>query len=342
MKMFRRLLQSARSGCISIRWLQAISLAVLLAASADLQRSNAQEYPSQSLKIVVPFAAGGGADVVARLVAQKLSEQIGQAVVIENKGGAGGMLGAATVAQSPADGYTLLLGTGSTHGTNSSVYSRLQYDPVRDFAPVALLASAPLLLVSDPSVPAKSVQELIALARSRAGQLSFGSYGTGSINHLAAELFNSLAGIQATHIPYRGSAPALTDLIGGRIQFMFDSVATSFPLIESGKIRLLGVGSAQRSALLPDQLTVSEAGVTGFDAGVWFGLFAPAATPKPLLDRLNSKLNASLVAPGVKQSFEKVGVEVIGGSPDVLVARVQAEMAKWANLVREKNIRVEQ
>jgi tripartite-type tricarboxylate transporter receptor subunit TctC len=328
-------------GRIFLAGLQALLL-VFLVVSVNLQKSRAQDYPNQSLKIIVPFAAGGGADVVARLVAQKLSEQIGQAVVIENKGGAGGMLGAATVVQSPADGYTLLLGTGSTHGTNSSVYPKLQYDPVRDFAPVALLASAPLLLVSDPSVSAKSVQEFIALARSRAGQLSFGSYGTGSINHLAAELFNSMAGIQATHIPYRGSAPALTDLIGGRIQFMFDSVATSFPLIESGKIRLLGVGSAQRSALLPDQMTVSEAGVTGFDAGVWFGLFAPASTPKPLLERLNNRLNASLAAPGVKQSFEKVGVEVIGGSPDVLAARVQAEMAKWANLVREKNIRVEQ
>jgi tripartite-type tricarboxylate transporter receptor subunit TctC len=335
------LIKPAVGGRVFIRWLQRVSLALVFVSSVSLE-STAQDYPNQSLKIVVPFAAGGGADVVARLVAQKLSEQIGQAVIIENKGGAGGVLGAAMVAQSPPDGYTPLLGTGSTHGTNSSVYSKLQYDPVRDFAPVALLASAPLLLVSDSSLPAKSVQEFIALARSRAGQLSFGSYGTGSINHLAAELFNSMAGIQATHIPYRGSAPALTDLIGGRIQFMFDSVATSFPLIETGKIRLLGVGSAQRSALVPDQLTVSEAGVSGYDAGVWFGLFAPAATPKPLLDRLNNKLNASLAAPGVKQSFEKVGVEVIGGSADVLAARVQAEMAKWAALVREKNIRVEQ
>ena len=194
------------------------------------------------------------------------------------------MLGAAAVAQSPPDGYTFLLGTGSTHGTNSSVYSKLSYDPVRDFVPVALVTTSPLVLIVPPSLPANTVGELIALARSKPGELSFGSYGTGSINHLGGELFNSMAKIQANHIPYRGAAPAMTDLIAGRLHYTFDGVATSLGYARAGTIRLLGVAAPQRSPVLPDQPTISESGLPGFDTMVWFGLFAPAGTPKAIVE----------------------------------------------------------
>src|SRR5216683_5706166 len=232
------------------RWAQTVAGAALLLATGGVPSGQAQDYPNQTVKIVVPFVAGGGVDVVARVIAPRLGEELGQSVIIENRGGAGGMLGAAAVAQSPPDGYTLLLGTGSTHGKNSNVYPRLPYDPVRDFVPIVPVSSSPLILIVPPSLPARSVDELIALARSRPGELSFGSYGTGSINHLGAELFNSMARIQTNHVPYRGSAPALTDLIGGRLDFTFDGVSTSLGYIQAGTIRLLGVAAPDRSPVL--------------------------------------------------------------------------------------------
>jgi tripartite-type tricarboxylate transporter receptor subunit TctC len=263
-------------------------------------------------------------------------------VIIENRGGAGGALGATAVAQAPADGYTLLVGTGSTHGTNSNVYARLSYDPVRDFVPVVLLSSSPLLLIVPQASPARNVGELIALGRRRPGELSFGSYGTGSINHLGAELFNSMAKIQADHVPYRGSAPAMTDLIAGRLNYMFDGVSTSLGYLQSGTIRTLGVAGPNRSPVLPDQPTISEAGLSGYDTMVWFGLFAPAGTPKSIVELLNRKANAVLASPRVKEGLEKLGVETVGGSPEVLAGKVQSELNKWATIVREKNIRLEQ
>src|SRR5262249_44253332 len=235
-------------------WIACTSGAALLAAVA-LAAANAEDYPNQTLKIVVPFVAGGGVGGVGRIVAPKLAEELGQSVIIENRGGAGGALGAAAVAQSPPDGYTLLLGTGSTHGTNSNVYPRLPYDPMRDFAPIVLVSSSPLLLIVPPSLPARSVEELIALARSRPGELSFGSYGTGSINPLGAELFNSMAGIEANHVPYRGSAPMITDLIAGRLNYAFDGVSTSLGYVEAGTVRMLGVAAPERSPVLPDRPT---------------------------------------------------------------------------------------
>jgi tripartite-type tricarboxylate transporter receptor subunit TctC len=315
---------------------------VLLLGALPLGIASAQDYPNQTVKIVVPFVAGGGVDVVARIVAPRLGEELGQSVIIENRGGAGGALGAAAVAQAPADGYTLLMGTGSTHGTNSNVYARLSYDPVRDFVPVVLLSSSPLLLIVPQASPAKSVGDLIALGRGRPGGLTFASYGTGSINHLGAELFNSMAKIQASHVPYRGSAPAMTDLIAGRIDYMLDGVSTSLGYLQSGTIRVLGVAGPNRSPVLPDLPTISEAGLPGYDTMVWFGLFAPAGTPKPAVELLNSKANAVLASPRVKEGLEKLGVEPVGGGADVLARKVQSELGKWATIVREKNIRLEQ
>jgi len=315
---------------------------VLLLGALPPGIASAQDYPNQTVKIVVPFVAGGGVDVVARIVAPRLGEELGQSVIIENRGGAGGALGAAAVAQAPADGYTLLMGTGSTHGTNSNVYARLSYDPVRDFVPVVLLSSSPLLLIVPQASPAKSVGDLIALGRGRPGGLSFASYGTGSINHLGAELFNSMAKIQANHVPYRGSAPAMTDLIAGRIDYMFDGVSTSLGYLQSGTIRVLGVAGLNRSPVLPDLPTISEAGLPGYDTMVWFGLFAPAGTSKPIVEIVNRKTNAVLASPRVKEGLEKLGIEPVGGGADVLAGKVQSELSKWATIVREKNIRVEQ
>lgn len=300
------------------------------------------DYPTQTVKVVVPFVAGGGVDIVARIIAPRLSEALGQSVVIENRGGAGGALGATAVAQSPPDGYTLLLGTGSTHGTNSSLYARLSYDPVRDFVPIALLSTSPLVLVANPAVPVKSATDLIALAKAKPGQLGFGSYGPGSINHLGGELFNLMAGIQANHIPYRGSAPMMTDLIGGRLDYAFDGVSTSLGYIQARSVRLLGITGANRSPLHPDEPTINESALPGFETMVWFGLFAPAGTPKAIVDVLNSKANAALAAPGVKESLEKLGFEPLGGGPEILANKVKAEMQKWITIVREKNIRIEQ
>ncbi len=316
-------------------------LAVALFA-VQSKTAPAADYPTQTIKIVVPFPPGGGVDVVARMIAPRLSESLGQSVIVENRGGAGGSLGATAVAQAPGDGYTLLLGTASTHGTNPNVYAKLGYDPVRDFVPVALITSAPLVLAANNDVPVKSAADLIALAKAKPGQLSFGSYGTGSSNHLVAELFNSMAGIQANHIPYRGSAPMMTDLIGGRIQYAFDGVATTLAYIRGGSVRLLGVSSAKRSTVLPDDPTIAESAVPGFEAGVWFALFAPAGTPQPVVDLLNSKVNAALKPAEVRDGFLKVGNEPVGGGPEVLAAKVRTELQKWTAIVRDKNIRIDQ
>jgi tripartite-type tricarboxylate transporter receptor subunit TctC len=321
--------------------LAAVAAGVALAAASALP-VRAQAFPSQPVKIVVPFTAGGGVDQVARIIAPKLSELLGQPVVIENRGGAGASLGAAAVASAPPDGYTLLFGTGSTHGTNSSVYPKLSYDPVRDFVPVVQVTTSPLVLIVPPELPVKSVEELIALARSKPGEFSFASYGTGSINHLSAELFNAMAGIQANHIPYRGAAPALTDLMAGRIHYTFDGVATSLGYAHSGKIRILGVAGPKRSPVIPDTPTITEKALPGFETVVWFGLFAPAKTPAPAVALINRKVNELLAMPSIQESFTKLGIEGVGGTPEALAARVKFEMDKWAKLVRERNLRFEQ
>jgi tripartite-type tricarboxylate transporter receptor subunit TctC len=325
---------------LTVRWTHAVTVAALLLTGS--RAGLAADYPTQNIKIVVPFASGGGVDVVARIIGPPLSALLEQTIIIENRGGAGGALGANVVAQAAPDGYTLLLGTGSTHGTNPNVYTKLSYDPVRDFVPIALVSGSPQVLVVNPTVPAKNAKELIALAKSKPGELAFGSYGTGSINHLAGELFNSMAGIQANHIPYRGSAPMMTDLIGGRLQYAFDGVATTLGYIQNKTVTMLGVSGTSRSSVHPDEPTISEAAVPGFDVMIWFGLFAPAKTPKAVVDLLNTRVNTILANPELKASFLKLGLEPMGGGSDVLAAKVQSEMDKWAKLVREKNIRIEQ
>ena len=326
---------SARRGFAAVAGVAFLVVAGALPASA-------QTYPNQPVKIVVPFTAGGGVDQVARIIAPKLGEVLGQPIVIENRGGAGASLGAAAVASAPPDGYTLLLGTGSTHGTNSSVYPKLSYDPVRDFVPVVQVTTSPLVLIVPPGMPVKSVEDLIALARSKPGEFSFASYGTGSINHLAGELFNAMAKIQANHIPYRGAAPALTDLMAGRIHYTFDGVATSLGYAQAGNIRILGAAGPKRSPVIPDIPTITEKALPGFETVVWFGLFAPAKTPDSAVALINRKVNEVLAMPSIQESFAKLGIEGVGGTSDALAARVRTEMDKWAKLVREQNLRFEQ
>jgi len=301
--------------------------------------AQAQPYPAQPVKLIVPFPVGGGADIAARVVAQHLGTEVGQTVFVENYGGAGGTIGTSRAAQAAPDGYTLFVGTPSTHGTNPAVYSKLPYDPIRDFAPIGLIGTSPFLLIAHPSVKAQSASELIALARSHPGELNYASFGNGSINHLGLELFNSLANIDAKHVPYRGGAPALADLIAGRVQYTFDGSA-AVPAIRAGQVKLLAVGSAQRWHVFADTPTVSETALPGFDLSTWYGLFAPAKTPQALIDLMNAKLNAALAVPQAKDSFVKMGFDPAGGAPDVLAKKVRDEVAKWADIARQKNIRV--
>ena len=314
--------------------IRAFFLALAFATSA-----HAQQYPAQPVKLIVPFPVGGGADIAARVVAQHLGTELGQAVFVENYGGAGGTIGTSRAAQAAPDGYTLFVGTPSTHGTNPAVYSKLPYDPIRDFAPIGLIGTSPFLLIAHPAVKAQSAKELIALARSHPGELNYASFGNGSINHLGLELFNSLANIDAKHVPYRGGAPALADLIAGRVQYTFDGSA-ALPAIRAGQVKLLAVGSAQRWHVFADTPTISESALPGFELTTWYGLFAPAKTPQAVIDLMNTKLNAALAVPQAKESFAKMGFDPAGGAPDVLVKKVRDEVAKWTDIARQKNIHI--
>ena len=301
----------------------------------------AQSYPAQPIKLIVPFPPGGGADVAARIVAQELGQQLGQSIVVENVSGAGGSIGTARAAQAPADGYTLFVGTPSTHGTNPAVYPKLPYDPVKDFAPIALISTSPFILITRADFKAKSVKELIAEARAHPGQLNYASFGNGSINHLIGELFLSMTDTKAGHVPYRGGAPALADLMAGRVDYTFDGSA-SLDQVRAGKVRAIAVGTPKRWNVLPDVPTVAEAGVPGFEAFTWYGLFAPAATPRPIVELLNTKLNAALQTASCKEAFAKQAIDPAGGPPEVLVRQVQNEIGKWTKVAREKGISIKE
>jgi len=315
-----------------VRFLACLVLA--LCAPAAL----AQTYPTQPIRLLVAFPPGGGADVAARILAASLGEQLGQSVLVENVSGAGGTIGTARAAHAAADGYTLLVGTPSTHGANVAVYDKLNYDPVRDFAPIMLIGSSPLMLLASPSFEVKSVKDLVATARAKPGAVNYASYGTGSINHLAGELFASLADIDVTHVPYRGGAPALADLIAGRVQYTFDGTA-SLGQVKGGKVKLVAVTSRDRWSVFPDVPTVAET-VPGFDAITWYGLFAPAATPKAIVELLNAKANAALRTPAARDGLAQLSLDPGGGAPDVLARQVRNEIDKWVDVARKRNIRV--
>lgn len=328
-----------RTGNALVRPAQAATLLAIGMLFSLMPPALAQSWPERTVRLIVPFPAGGTVDAVARSMAQRLTESLRQTMVVENRAGGAGSIGSEAVAKAAPDGYTLLMGTASTHGTNPAVQKSLPYDAIKDFAPVALVASTPYILVVHPSVPANSLAELLALARAQPGKLNYGSYGAGSSNHLATELFRAITGADIVHVPYKGGAPAMTDLLAGQVQMMFDVFTTSGPQLRTGKLRLLGVGALRRSALAPDAPTLAEAGVTGFEASTFFGIFAPAATSRAVVNRLNEEINRALLVPEIKERLAAVGAEPGGGTPELLGQTVANEVAKWTKLVRDRNLR---
>jgi len=319
-----------------LRALCALSAFVAFAAHAQAP------YPNHPVRIVVPFPAGGTTDILAREVAQRLTQTLGQSFVVDNRPGAGGNIGADIVAKAAPDGYTLLMGTVGTHAINASLYSKMPYDHVKDFVPVILVAGVPNVLEINPSLPVNSVQELIAYAKANPGKLNFASSGSGTSIHMSGELFKALAGVQMTHVPYKGSAPALADLAGGQVQLMFDNLPSSLALIKAGKLKPLAVTSLVRSSALPDVPTVAEAGVPGFEASSWFGLLAPAGTPKEIVAKINAEVAKWLATPEAKEKLAGQGAIASSGlTPEDFARHIAAETTKWAKVVKDSGARVD-
>jgi tripartite-type tricarboxylate transporter receptor subunit TctC len=314
------------------------AIALLLSGSALAQPAT---YPAKPLRFVVPFPPGGSADILARSIGAKLAEGLGQPVVVDNRPGAGTAIGAEATAKSPADGYTIMIGTVSSHAINPSLNPNLKYDPVKDFAPISLVASIPFVLLAHPSVPAGSVQELIALARAKPGTLNFSSAGNGTSNHLAGELFKSMTNVEMVHVPYKGSAPALVDLLAGQVNLMFDLVLTAQPHVRSGTAKALGVTGRSRSEALPDVPTIAESGVPGYDVSAWFGIFAPAGTPAAIVGRLNAEIVKIMRLPEIKERLASQGTDALTSTPEQLAAYVRDELAKWSRVVKASGMKVD-
>jgi tripartite-type tricarboxylate transporter receptor subunit TctC len=314
------------------------SLCAALAGAALLASPllHAQEapYPRQPVTLVVPVPAGGPTDSMARLLAQKLGDRLGQQVIIDNRGGAGGSIAAELVARAPADGQMLFFGTTGTMAINPSLYKKLRYDPVKDFAPVSLMATTMNVLVVSPQVPARNLSDLIALAKAKPGDLTYGSAGNGSSNHLSGELFRSTAGIQINHIPYKGSAPALIDLLGGRLSMMFDTIAQQTQNLAAGKVHAVAVTGPKRSPLLPGVPTAQEAGLKGFDVTIWYGVLAPKGTPYQIVDRLQREIAAVMATDEMKKRMEADGAEARSTTPAEFAALIKSDTAKWAPVVK--------
>ncbi|MGZ5115607.1 MAG: tripartite tricarboxylate transporter substrate binding protein [Burkholderiales bacterium] len=302
---------------------------------------SAESYPVKAVRLVVPFAAGGSTDLLARNVAQGLNESWKQPVIVDNRPGGAGIVGSDHVAKSAPDGYTLLLGTVSTHAAAATLYTKLPYDPQRSFSPITEIAYIPQLLSVHPSIPVKSVKELVSLAKARPGALDYGTAGSGSASHMAMELFNSMANIKLVHIPYKGTGPALTDLLGGHLSLMFDVIMTSLPHVQSGKLRSLGLSGIKRSPLLPDVQTVAESGYPGYEALVWFGLFAPAGTPPEIVRRIQEDTVRALNTPKMRELMASQGLEVTASTPAEFNTRVASEIAKWRTVIQQAGIKLE-
>ncbi len=310
----------------------ALAAALLLPGAAL-----AQAWPAKPIRIIVPFATGGVTDVVIRTVAPKLGEALGQPIVVENKGGAGGTIGTAQGAQAPADGYTFVAPAAS-HTTTPGLYSKLTFDPLKDFVAVTQIVTVPYILVVGPSLPAKDLKEFIALAKSKPGTLAYGSAGNGSSNHLAGELLEIMAGVDLVHSPYKGSGPALTDLMGGHIAFMFDPINTSVQHVKSGKLRPLGVGSLTRVKAMPEVPTIDELGLKGFEAVTWIGLLAPAGTPKDIVARMHRELVKVLKDPEVQERLASQGAEPVGSTPEEFDAYMRREVEKWGMVIKKAGV----
>ena len=315
--------------------------ALMILAAAALPAAAQTDYPSRPIRMLVPFSPGGASDTAARVVSQQLAPRFGQQIVIENRPGAGGVIGTEIAARATPDGYTLLMGSNTEIVINPNLYKKLPYNTQKDFTPISLVADTPLILVVNPSVPAKSVQELIALAKAKPGVLNYASSGNGSTVQLASEMFKTMAGVNIRHIPFNGSAPAVIQTIAGETQLVFPAMPAALQQARSGKLRALAVTSAKRVAAAPELPTVAESGVPGYEISIWNGLLAPAGTPKPVLDRLHVELLKVLALPEVKQSFANIGAEVITSTPARFAAFIQSDLAKYAKVVKDADVRID-
>ncbi|MGZ8208881.1 MAG: Bug family tripartite tricarboxylate transporter substrate binding protein [Burkholderiales bacterium] len=321
-----------------IRLIAAVSACLAAGAVAN---AGEQSYPVKPVRMVIPFPPGGTTDILGRIASQKLSEALGQQVVPDNRSGASGNIGTEQVAKAPPDGYTLLTAPGSTLTIHPSLYAKLGFDPLRDFAPVTILAGVPNLLVVHPSLPVRNVKELIALAKSKPDQLNYASTGAGQSTHLSMELFKNMAGVKIVHVPYKGSAPAVTDLLGGHVPMMFDNMPSALPHVKAGKLRALGVSTSKRSPTAPDVPTVAESGLPDFDVTVWFAVLAPAATPRDIVTRLNRVLVKALQGADVREKLASQGAEPIGNTSEQFTGQMKADLAKWAKVVKAANIKLD-
>jgi tripartite-type tricarboxylate transporter receptor subunit TctC len=319
------------------RFAKVVGLVAFLLCSASF----AQTWPAKPIKWIVPFAPGGTTDILARTIGEKLSVALGQPVIIENKPGAGGGVGADFTAKATPDGYTIMGGTISTHAINASLYKSLPYDPVKDFVPITLIARVPNMLVVNPEIPARNVAELVALLKANPGKYSFASSGNGTSQHLSGELFKSMAGVDMQHIPYKGSPPALQDVVAGQVAMTFDNITTAWPLAKAGKLRALAVTTAKRSSIAPDVPTLAESGLPGFEVGSWQGVFAPAGTPPGIVKRLNAEIVKALGMPDVREKLGALGAEIVADSPEEFAAFVKAEVVKWSDVVKKSGAKVD-
>ena len=319
------------------------SLAIVLGCAGRIDFAAAAEaaYPSKLVRVVVPFAAGGSTDLLARNIAQSLNEAWKQPVIVENRVGGAGIIGSELVAKSPPDGYTLLIGTVTTHAVAATLYQKLPYDVQKSFAPITEFAYTAQLLSLHPSIPAKSVKELVALAKAHPGALNYGSAGNGTTSQMAMELFKSMAKVNLVHVPYKGTGPAMTDLLGGHIALMFDVIMTSLPHMQSGKLRTIGISSLKRDPLAPDIPTIAESGYPGFEALVWFGLFAPAGTPPEIVRKVQEEIARALATPKMRELLAGQGLVVVASRPVDFAAKIASEVVKWRKVIRESGITLE-
>lgn len=317
-----------------------LAWALVLTTVPAAGAARADDYPSRPIRLVVPYAAGGGADSVARIIAKRVSETIGQAIVIENRGGAGSIIGTELVNKAGPDGYTLLMGQSGPISINPAVYKNLPYDPLKDFAPVTMTTAYPYLMVVSPALGVKTLQEFVALARLKPGELNYGTTGVGAANHLVTELFDSRAGIRMTHIPYRGTALAVTDLLAGHVQVVFADPISALQHISAGTLRALAVTSRERSPVAPDVPTISESGYPGFDAIAWHGILAPANTPPAVIKKLNAEILAALKDPETKALLEKQAMQTVGNSPEAFASFIRRDIAIWKAVAEQANVEV--
>ena len=325
----------------SCRALFVACLALLMAGGSLLPaRAHAQDYPGKSIKMIVPFPAGGATDIVSRVIAQQLGTELGQSVVVDNRAGAAGVIGSEAGARAAPDGYTLLLTTSSTHSIGPLLNPKIPYSPTRDFTPIVYLAESPQVVVVPPDSPIKSIPELIAFAKANPGKLNFGSAGTGGIPHLSAERFQAMSGIRMTHVPYKGTALAMPDLMAGRLDVMFDSISTALPHIREGKVRALAVTTRERSSVAPELPPLSQF-VPGYESLTWFGVFGPAGLPQPIVDKVNAALNRALRNPAVLQQLAQLGFDPGGGTPEDFRKKMAAESAMWKKVIEDGKITLE-